>query len=182
MSKATEQQLRDLGLNLYWQPLLFMALSMLILFCLNRSAPSVLLWAAGSTSVIATAFIILITPHNKAASYRRVIGSYVIAFAIAELVSLVFHAVYAAKGIPLTFVLPHPDIFWFSAVIAMTLTVFVMIILQMGHPPAVGMSLVFILDIQSYLAVAILLGFVLLLTLIKYLLRDKLIDLVIKDR
>ncbi len=147
----------------------------LVLFLMSVGSNSQLLWALGAGSLASSIFIVFTLPQSLAAEPRRLIGAYCLAIVIGVLTHVflmhLFHAVTAH------FILQNLRVFWISSALAMGITMVLMIIFNCQHPPAAGVSIVLVLNIQEYTTVAVILFTAILLALINYFLKDYLINL-----
>lgn len=178
MIKArTKRKIKDIRYNLIWQPLLCMLFMYLVLWTLHSVAHEWLLWAAGASSLASTAYIIFVTPDAYVAKSSRVIGGYFIALVVSELVGYLFRQAFHLLGdnyLAITF----PHIYWLSAILAVGISIFLMVILDLQHPPAAGLGLVTILDVQSFYVLFVLFASAAGLSLIRQLLGKRLKNLI----
>ncbi len=121
----------------------------------------------------ATTFIVFAMPHYVTASPRRVIGGHVVGLLSGSICQLV-----------LTQILEHPPIEYHSHIVAIIgaisvgLAIFFMVITQTEHPPAAGTALGLVIEEWSLSIVLFVMACAIFLSLIKYLLRRWLIDLI----
>lgn len=121
----------------------------------------------------ATTFIVFAMPHYVTASPRRVIGGHTVGLLSGSICQLL-----------LTLALEHPPIEYHSHIIAIIgaisvgLTIFLMVITQTEHPPAAGTALGLVVEEWSLSIVFFVVACSILLSLIKYVLRRWLIDLI----
>jgi len=146
-----------------------------VLFLMSFRSSSELLWALGAGSLASSIFIVFTLPQSLAAEPRRLIGGYFLAILIGVITHIflmhLFHAVTAH------FIVQNLRIFWISSALAMGITMILMIIFNCQHPPAAGVSIVLVLNIQEYTTVIVILLTAILLALISYFFKDKLINL-----
>ena len=79
------------------------------------------------SAIGATAFIVFAMPHNVTANSRHVIGGHLISFSIGALCALI----------------PQPSL-WYSIMaysLAVGLSIFIMVVIDVGHPPAAATAL-----------------------------------------
>ena len=121
----------------------------------------------------ATTFIVFAMPNYVTASPRRVIGGHVLGLLSGSICQLV-----------LTQILDHPPIEYHSHIVAIIgaisvgLAIFFMVITQTEHPPAAGTALGLVIEEWSLSIVLFVMACAIFLSLIKYLLRRWLIDLI----
>ncbi len=112
------------------------------------------------SSLAATAFICFIIPKTHSAQSRCVIGSYIVA--------LICGAVFRMIALP-------PSI-GYPAVVGIVM--FLMVILDFGHPPAAGVAIAVTINEINIVAVAAIMLSVIVITQLRYYLRHWLKDLV----
>lgn len=147
----------------------------IVLTLMSLDSQSQVLWAVGAGSLASSIFIIFTIPESIAAQPRRILGGY----AVALIVGLIAHyALLKIFGLLEThFVLGNTKFFWVSAAVVMGLVMVLMVLMNFQHPPAAGVALVLMLDIQEYYTVAVIILTVCSLALIKFWLKNYLINL-----
>jgi CBS-domain-containing membrane protein len=115
------------------------------------------------TSMGATAFIVFAMPKCVMAKERNVIGGHTIGIFTGSLFSLI-----PAVSLPVSILL-------YSA--AVGVSIFLMVVLDMEHPPASGTALAFAIAGFSLAAFIAVMSCVMVLAMLHYLLRNKLKDL-----
>jgi len=123
------------------------------------------------TSLGATTFIVFAMPKSYPAQPRSLIGGYLVGTLAGVLCSLLAGLtpwMHTNQTVPLVIV----------GSIAVGLAIFLMVITDTEHPPAAGMALGLVLNPWDYRTLAFILGSIVLLTLVKRLFGDTLIDLV----
>jgi len=115
-------------------------------------------------SIGATAFIIFAMPKHFTAEPRNVIGGHVVGIITGCLCALIPHSTF----------LGSISIY----ALAVGLSIFIMVVIDTEHPPASGTALGFAIAGFSFLSVITVLGCVLALTLIRWVLKRHLRDLV----
>ncbi|MCH7786590.1 MAG: HPP family protein, partial [Chloroflexi bacterium] len=128
--------------------------------------------AAIVVAVASTAFTIFVVPNSVAASPRRVIGGHVVAVIV---------------GTTLAFVLQIPALESASeefryirdiaAALSVGMSIFVMVVTNTEHPPAAGTALGLLIPGWTLSAVTFILLSALILSIIRLVLRPKLINL-----
>lgn len=170
-------KLRGHGAHLFFQPILAVLYIALVLFIFSLIDDNVsILWAVGIGSLSSSCYIIFVTPQSSVATSRRIIGGYVVGIAIGLLIRLILTKLYVLTFHETDYHTTH--LFWVSAAITVGLSMLAMIVLSVEHPPAVGMSLVLVLNLQDYVTLLSIFVAALLLALIHWLLKDWLIDLI----
>ena len=175
--KISIPKLKSHGAHLFLQPGLAVIYVAFILFVLNIINQQItLLWAIGVGALSSSCYIIFVTPTSPVARPKRIIGGYF----IGTFCGLVMHVI-LTKLYLLTFEtsqISHSHLFWISAAITVGLSMFMMIALNVAHPPAIGVSLVLVLNLQDYTTLILIFLSACLLALIRWLLRNWLINLV----
>ncbi len=167
------ERLKELWPNNLWQPFLAALYIGVVIYVFELfiGAGNKLTWAVGIGALSSSACIVFGTPSNKAAHVKNLIGAYIIALAFGltmHLVSLHF------KPSSLVQFCNIHDI-WVTIVIG--LSMLVMSALDLFHPPAVGLSIVVILDTCSYTSAWIILSAAALLACLRLALRSYLRDI-----
>ena len=122
-------------------------------------------------SLGASTFIIFTMPDSFTAKPRNFLGGYLTGIVIGITNSLL------VGFISEKFLLEGHTIYIIFGAIAVGLTMFSMVILDTGHPPAVGLSLGLVLNRWTYLTVIFIFTAAILMYTVKYLLRNVLINL-----
>jgi CBS-domain-containing membrane protein len=157
--------------NYIWQPLMIIVFLTCVLsvFFLIESTVSVV-WAVGVGSLASTSYLVFAKPSATASHPFRFVISYVIAIVCGLLVH------YLSE-----YFLLHGHGFLYLSVLAalsVVITMLLMIWLRLDHPPAVGMALVFVIDLKDYRTSIIVIGAVTIMMILKILLNPWLKDLI----
>ncbi|MBL4647563.1 MAG: HPP family protein [Gammaproteobacteria bacterium] len=133
-----------------------------------------LIRSIGATSLGASAFLVFAAPLSKMAERKRLIGSYIIAI----IIGVIWHYLtrYTINNLHLSFTPDHIRIFY--AALATVITMMVMIVTSLQHPPAAGLPLALVTDHWSIGILSAIFITVLLIALIKTWLKKWLIPLV----
>jgi CBS-domain-containing membrane protein len=157
--------------NYLWQPfVIFVFLTaVLAVFFFFDSAVDVV-WAVGVGSLASSAYLVFVKPSATASHSFRLIVSYV----IAVVCGLLIH--YLGEY----FLFHGQDTVYISVLAALSviITILLMIWLRIDHPPAVGMALVFVIDLKDYQTSIIVIGAIIIMMILKLLLNPWLRDLV----
>ncbi|HLB56566.1 MAG TPA: HPP family protein [Coxiellaceae bacterium] len=155
--------------NYIWQPLIILIFLFSILNLFYHTAQSDILWAVGAGSLASSAFIIFSKPSSVTAHPLRLIVAYVIAILCGMLLHIMGETLLYAG---------HSFV-WLSflASIAVIVCLYFMFWLNVEHPPAVGMALVFVIDLKDYRTSVLIIAAITLLVVIKLILNRKLSDL-----
>jgi hypothetical protein len=112
----------------------------LILFLLDVAAISPVEWAVGASSLASSAFIVFVVPRVSAAEPIRILGGYVICVIVGS-----------AGHFALQAIMPFSTIFGthiFELITALSLgmSIVLMVLFKFQHPPAVGMTVILVLE------------------------------------
>jgi len=165
--------------NLIWQPLLAIIYVGVVLWVLSFVDSSQLIWAVGAGALSSSSCIVFSTPKNCSGNSKHLIGGYV----LGALVGVCVHFV-MSNLMPLLSadaVMVNSKVFWALASISVGITIILMAKLDMFHPPAVGLSLVLVLDIHHYEIIAVIVMAVIVLALLRHFLNPHLKNLVVVD-
>lgn len=159
-----------------WQPALAIAVICLLLFLFNRFAASDILWAVGAGSLASSCCLVFGSPSSQSASVRCILGGYAIGILSGELVRLLL----LYFGITSVNFLAMMDAHWIGllASISVGLSILLMSFFRFQHPPAVGMSLVLVLDLRDYRTLAVVVIGAVLVATLRVVFAKKLADLV----
>lgn len=171
----TRSDVKRLGLNLLWQPLLASIIVAMVLWGFSSQSTTNLVWALGAGAISSTVYIAFGAPSCNAARMRNIIGGYLVAI----LCGTVIQNILTYFGF---LNLPHLnsslELFGvLNAAMVVGLVLLLMSLLQCEHPPAAGLSLVVVIDMRSYKILLIIMAYVCLIAAIKWLLRSYLKDL-----
>jgi CBS-domain-containing membrane protein len=128
--------------------------------------------AAIIVAIASSAFIIFVVPESVAATSRKVIGGHLVAVLVATPIAAVLNiSVIEAAAEDSRYV---ADI---AAAVSVGLSILVMVMTDTEHPPAAGTALGLIIPGWSWSAVIFIMSGAIILTLIRIVLRRKLINL-----
>lgn len=161
--------------NLIWQPLLAVIFISIVLFFMDHYSTSDVLWAVGAGSLSSSSYIVFGSPSLKSALPEKIIGGYVIGILTGFL--LRFAIMYSHHHECGLFGMPNFYMIAFLAAISVGLCLFFMALLRVQHPPAAGMALILVIDMRDYIEILIVLLASLLLAIVRYALRNRLVDL-----
>ncbi|MCX7121501.1 MAG: HPP family protein [Gammaproteobacteria bacterium] len=156
--------------NYIWQPfIIFMFLTAILNIFLFAEYTTNVVWAVGVGSLASSAYLVFAKPSAVSAHPMRLIVAYVLAIVCGMLTH------YAGESV---LTLAH-HYFWISflAALAVVITLLLMIWFKAEHPPAVGMALVFVIDLKDYRTSIIVLGAITILVILKLMLSRWLSDL-----
>lgn len=161
--------------NLIWQPILAVIFICVVLFVMNNLARTTLLWAVGAGALSSSSFIVFGKPSLRSAMPLKIIGGYMVGIfcgVILHLLYIQFH-IFEAGFIQTS----NYHVLGMFAALATGLCLFFMSLLRVEHPPAAGMALVLVIDLQDYDIVLVVIVAALVLGLLRQLLCKKLVDL-----
>ena len=156
--------------NYIWQPLIiFIFLVAILNIFLLAEHTSNIAWAVGAGSLASSAYLVFAKPSAVAAHPLRLIVAYVLAIVCGLLTHYLGDAL----------LLRQHQFFWISflAAFAVIVTLLLMIWMKAEHPPAVGMALVFVIDLKDYHTSIVVLGAITVLVVLKMALGRWLCDL-----
>lgn len=165
--------------HLLWQPLVAVIYIAFVLILLSISGSNNLIWAIGAGALSSSCYIVFVTPKSVTAEPRRIIGGYIVGIMCGLVVHIILVSLRQHWMAQSNQTHINDHIFWASAAITVGLAMILMIILNAEHPPAVGVSLVLVLDIQHYDIIVLILAAAFVLAILKGLLNPWMINLAI---
>lgn len=149
---------------------------LLVLVTLDIISSSPIMWAVGSSSLASSAYLIFASPSSQAAAARRLVGSYAIAIVCGIIIRHFATWLMAEHGVMLLGLTHDPHMYWLSGAVSVGVSMFVMLLFRLQHPPAAGMALVMVIDQRSYEGILAIFFLAVLLAIIKIVLRRYLCD------
>jgi CBS-domain-containing membrane protein len=137
-----------------------------LLLILDAVTQTVLIAALGSSSFIAFAI-----PRSLHSGPRHLIGGYVVGITAGCLMGYIYHSSHLDHA-----TLQHATMIIFGA-LAMSSAMFLMVVTRTEHPPAAALALGLVLNEWNLLTIAVIVGAVTALSLLKRLLLPLLMDL-----
>lgn len=168
--------------HILWQPLVAVIYVGCVLVFLGMSASSDLVWAIGAGALSSSSYIVFVTPKSVTAEPRRIVGGYIVGIMCGLVVHIILMMVRKHWMAQSDHAHLSDHLFWASAAITVGLAMILMIIMNAEHPPAVGVSLVLVLDIQHYHIIVIILAAAFALAVIKMILDPWMMNLAMHDR
>lgn len=157
------------------QPALVIIFLIAVLYAFYVTEHDNILWAVSVGALASSAYTVFTKPSLNSAHPARLVGAYFIAifsgvmthffgghFLMAQETALV-HASFFRVGI--------------LTAVAMGIALWLMLWLHAEHPPATGVALILVLDVNDYLTPLIVLAAAIVLVTMKYVLRHWLCDL-----
>ncbi len=163
-------------LHFFMQLLAAVLYVLVALITLDIISDSPIMWAVGCSSLASSAYLIFATPTSHSASAWRLVGSYGIAICCGLIVRHVGLWMMQHNGIMLLSLTHDPHMYWFTGAISVGISMFLMLLFSLEHPPAAGMALVLVIEQRSYEAIVAIFSLVLLLAFIKLLIGRYLSD------
>ena len=145
------------------------------LFFINWIATSKMLWVACAGALAASAYIVFVFPTSIAARWYNILGGYIFGIVFGEL--LHWLAILFEWVVSHTYSLPSVHVYEFTAFIGILLTIWLMLLFRIAHPPVVIITLAMMVITGSYLLLAVTLAAAVLLTILKVILSPALRDL-----
>lgn len=170
MSNAINKNFKENAGHFFVQALLIIVFMACVLFPLGSLKSSVFT-AVGASTLAASIVMAFALPESPAAAVHRIFGGYMIGL----LIGLLWHAALVALEKHASLPAPLPvDI---CGALAVGMTMILMGIFGLLHPPSVGLSLAIVIGPWSHWTIIVVVVAVLILCLIKYLLRNWFINL-----
>lgn len=158
--------------NFLWQPLLASTFVVMTLIALGGLSHINLLDVIGTGSLGSSAFLIFCMPNTLSAKIKNLFSGYTISAFLGILFYLWIHSSLTAGS--------ATHHYWvdMAAVVTMTLSMLIMALFRLEHPPAVGFSLGLIVEPWTLHTLLFLFLGIILLAICKKLLHPWLIDLI----
>ena len=174
--KFPRHKFHELKYHLFGQVLLCGLFMGLVLFIMGMFSSSSVAWAVGATSLASSAYGVFVLPHSVVAEPKRIL----LAYLIATIVGLLFHAILGYFSLSIT---DHAltfdsHFFWILSALAVAITMFFMMLFGAQHPPATGIALAMVSDVNNWKAFAGIWISILILVAIRGLFSKYLRDLV----
>lgn len=170
-----KQKTRAPWINYIWQPCSAMVFVCMVLVCFNFVATTDLLWAVGAGALTSSAFLVFGVPSSPTGKPIKIIGGYIIGIACGLIVRLALLSFFTLTKF--TTDMPHFRLLGIMAAITVGISLLIMTLFKVDHPPAAGMSLVLVIDIQQYDVLGIIFSAAIILACLRMLLANYLYDL-----
>jgi CBS domain-containing membrane protein len=138
-----------------------------VLRALDLVATSSLIWAAGASTLASSAYLVFVLPESPASKPVRVIGGYIVAVLCGHGFRML-GALTCSLFFTCNVVSVHIRVFEVIAAVSVGVSLIIMVLFKLEHPPAAGLALVMTLDIQNTGAMIVILGSAASLSLIRY--------------
>ena len=138
----------------------------LVLWLLDLSSPSVLLWSAGAGALSSSSFIVFGIPHSPTSKPSRIVRGYIIAIIVGSFFGWILQILcpyFCTNGATV-----NQHLFWLSSSIAVGVSMILMVLFKGEHPPAAGVCLVLVIDIRQWLVVMVIVASASFLALIRH--------------
>lgn len=155
--------------NYIFQISLIVLFTLSLIYCFKFSSRQDALWALGVSSLASSAFIMFTRPNASDVTSSRFVLSYGINILIGFLTHVLLRHLFGSNNF-----VGHTDSFLVFALIvalALGLSIFVMLLLRIKHPPALGICLILIIDLRHYDLMIIVTIAVLLLAVLHHVLQ-----------
>lgn len=138
--------------NYCWQFLLVGLFVFAVLLLFRNVVHTGLLWALGVSSLSSSAFIVFGCPNIESARPLNILASYFINIAMGSISHYTI-----TRFIATQYLFSASAFYIFAAVsaAAVLISMILMIFFKVKHPPALGICLIFIIDLQSYFIVTV---------------------------
>jgi CBS domain-containing membrane protein len=171
----SSQRRKELGANLYWQPLCASVFIAVFIYILKLAHSSNLAWALGAGAMSSTAYIVFGSPSKKPAQFKSVMGGYLLAMACGFFIQIILQIfIHYTSFAPASVCLACVSLF---SALVVGLTLFVMALFDCEHPPAAGLAMMLVIDLRGIEVLLIILLSALLISIIRLILRNRLKDL-----
>lgn len=151
---------------------------LVVLITLDIISESPVMWAVGSSSLASSAYLIFATPSSHSASAKRLVGAYIIALICGMVVRhLNIWLLQQHDGVLLLGLTHDPHMYWLSASVSVGISMFLMLLFSLEHPPAAGMAMLLVIEQRSYVSILTIFCLVLLLAVLKLFMRRYLQDM-----
>lgn len=164
--------------RLSWQIVCAMIYVIITLVVLDILSESPLVWAVGSSSLASSAYLVFASPCSSNSKSTHIVGAYFVAILCGLVVRHISAFVFTHTGTILFGLTHDPHMYWLSGTLALGLSMYLMLSLGWGHPPAAGMALILVIDQRSYQAVIAIFLLALLLGVFKWIFGSRLCDVV----
>lgn len=151
------------------QVLLAVIFILAVIYFFKDSSKVDSLWALGVSSLASSAFLMFTRPLSADLSERRFLLSYVINIGIGLVAHIALHHVFPDKA----YMNHAGSFFLFSLVVALALglSIVLMLLFESKHPPAIGICLILIIDLERYQLMTVIIGGVIVLSVLHHILR-----------
>lgn len=157
--------------HLVFQSLLAVFYIWLVLILLDITSVSFVEWAVGASSLASSAFIVFVVPRAPSAEPIRIIGGYIVCIIVGMACYFSLQAVS-----PLTSIF-GTHLFEFFTAMALGLSIVFMVLFKYQHPPAVGMTVVLVLEHWRFASLSVIIFGVFMLALLRVKLKEHLRNL-----
>jgi hypothetical protein len=154
--------------NYFWQ-LIFAGIFIYCVLILFKDTNQMdVLWALGVSSLASSVFIVFTSPESSSAKEGRILSAYFINMAMGAITHYALQFTFGPHLMlsPANFVL-----FSAFATLAVILSILFMVIFDVKHPPAVGICIILVIDMQRYYIIAVISISALILALLHLMLR-----------
>lgn len=137
-----------------------------------------ILWVVGISSLASSAFLVFCAPRSLSASPQRILFGYAISMSVGLLTHMALETVCRHCGLNQNMMQP----IMISAAFALSMTLFLMVFLDVAHPPAAGVVLVIVMQHHMILNILVLLIAAFVLAFVRWGFDPYLIDLVSRPK
>ena len=150
----------------WFQSIVAILITLGVVFTLGGVTSSTILSAIGASSLAASTFIAFGLPDSPVAKAQRMIGSYVIGILVGVFFYWISNDTYAWTH--WMTVITHKEI---CSGLAVGLTMLIMFLLDLEHPPAAGLSLGIVIDEWNWWVLIVVLLSIVIIALLRVLMR-----------
>lgn len=161
--------------NFIWQPALAICFVLIVLYVMNRFSDSSVLWAVGASSLSSSCYLVFGTPSASSSHSKKLFWAYIIGIVTGLCFRFISEYAETLFGTKILHDSYHTDAIF--AAISIGICFVLMSLFKKEHPPAAGIALVLVLDSHDVAEIFVILVAVTVLSLLRYLLQHKLVDL-----
>lgn len=138
--------------NYIWQLLIAGLFIYCVLLLFKGTNQKDVLWALGVSSLASSVFIVFTSPTAKSSTEKTLLASYFINMALGSITHYFLRYLLGEHGM---FTPTGFEIFSVFAALAVSLSIFIMTLLDVKHPPAVGICIILVIDMRRYYIIAV---------------------------
>lgn len=154
--------------NYVWQLLIAAVFTYCVLLLFKGTNQKDVLWALGVSSLASSVFIVFTSPTSSASTENTILSAYFINMALGAITHYFLRYMLGEQGM---FTPAGFDIFSIFAAVAVALSILIMTLLKVKHPPAVGICIILVIDMRRYYIIAVIAISALVLALLHLLLK-----------
>lgn len=138
--------------NYVWQLLIAGLFTYCVLLLFKGTNQKDVLWALGVSSLASSVFIVFTSPGSKSSTENTILSAYFINMALGAITHYFLRYLLGEHGM---FTPNGFEIFSVFAALAVTFSILIMALLDVKHPPAVGICIILVIDMRRYYIIAV---------------------------